>query len=56
MSAHQLHRMLWRDLQNRVVHAHRIRYAMAMNLPMMSGTVEVDETYIGGKERGITGA
>jgi hypothetical protein len=31
--------------------AHRVRYAMAeLNLPMMTGTVEVDETYIGGKQ------
>jgi len=36
--------------------AHRIRYAMAqLNLPMLEGTVEVDETYIGGKERGLQG-
>ena len=56
MSAHQLHRMLGLTYKSAWFMAHRIRYAMAqLNLPMMSGTVEVDETYIGGKEYGRQG-
>jgi len=36
--------------------AHRIRYAMAqLNLTKLSGTVEVDETYVGGVKRGRQG-
>jgi transposase-like protein len=51
MSAHQLHRMLGVTYKSAWFMAHRIRYAMAeLNLPMMQGTVEVDETYIGGKQ------
>jgi transposase-like protein len=56
MSAHQLHRMLGVTYKSAWFMAHRVRYAMAqLNLPMMSGTVEVDETYIGGKEFGRRG-
>lgn len=51
MSAHQLHRMLGVTYKSAWFMAHRIRYAMAqLNLPMMIGTVEVDETYVGGKQ------
>jgi transposase-like protein len=51
MSAHQLHRMLGVTYKSAWFMAHRIRYAMAeLNLPMMTDTVEVDETYIGGKQ------
>jgi transposase-like protein len=51
MSAHQLHRMLGVTYKSAWFMAHRVRYAMAqLNLPMMTGTVEVDETYIGGKQ------
>jgi transposase-like protein len=51
MSAHQLHRMLGVTYKSAWFMAHRIRYAMAqLNLPKLSGTVEVDETYIGGKQ------
>jgi len=51
MSAHQLHRMLGVTYKSAWFMAHRIRYAMAeLNLPMMTGTVEVDETYVGGKQ------
>ncbi len=51
MSAHQLHRMLGVTYKSAWFMAHRIRYAMAqLNLPMMQGTVEVDETYVGGKQ------
>jgi transposase-like protein len=52
MSAHQLHRMLGVTYKSAWFMAHRIRYAMAeLNLPLLQGTVEVDETYIGGKTR-----
>jgi transposase-like protein len=51
MSAHQLHRMLGVTYKSAWFMAHRIRYAMAeLNLPKLQGTVEVDETYIGGKQ------
>jgi transposase-like protein len=51
MSAHQLHRMLGVTYKSAWFMAHRIRYAMSeLNLPMMTGTVEVDETYVGGKQ------
>src|SRR5213593_3093616 len=56
MSAHQLHRMLGITYKSAWFMAHRIRYAMAqLNLTKLSGTVEVDETYVGGKERGLQG-
>jgi transposase-like protein len=57
MSAHQLHRMLGVTYKSAWFMAHRIRYAMTQE-PLrskLSGTVEVDETYIGGKERGLQG-
>lgn len=53
MSAHQLHRMLGIGYQAAWFMAHRIRYAMkhlSFSAPL-SGTVEVDETYVGGKLR-----
>lgn len=53
MSAHQLHRMLGVTYKSAWFMAHRIRYAMSQE-PLSSklkGTVEVDETYVGGKER-----
>src|SRR5713101_1328926 len=53
MSAHQLHRMLGVTYKSAWFMAHRIRYAMTQE-PLkskLSGTVEVDETYIGGKPR-----
>ncbi len=52
MSAHQLHRMLGVTYKSAWFMAHRIRYAMTQE-PLrskLSGTVEVDETYIGGKQ------
>jgi transposase-like protein len=56
MSAHQLHRMLGVTYKSAWFMAHRIRWAMAeLNLTKLSGTVEVDETYVGGKTRGIQG-
>jgi transposase-like protein len=54
MSAHQLHRMLGVTYKSAWFMAHRIRYAMSQE-PLSSklkGTVEVDETYVGGKRKG----
>src|SRR5262249_54076055 len=50
MSAHQLHRMLGISYKAAWFMAHRIRYAMApSHADKLSGVVEVDETYVGGK-------
>src|SRR5258707_5186832 len=53
ISAHQLMRMLdIRQYKSAWFLAHRIRYAMTGELPeKMSGIIEADETYIGGKAR-----
>lgn len=53
MSAHQLMRMLdIKQYKSAWFMAHRIRYAMTGELPeQMSGIVEADEAYIGGKPR-----
>jgi transposase-like protein len=53
MSAHQLHRMLGVTYKSAWFMAHRIRYAMTQE-PLSSkltGVVEIDETYVGGKFR-----
>ena len=53
MSAHQLHRMLKVTYRSAWFMAHRIRYTMSQE-PLSSklqGTVEIDETYVGGKLR-----
>ena len=53
MSAHQLHRMLGLTYKTAWFMAHRIRYAMEQppfSRPL-SGVVEADETYVGGKVR-----
>jgi len=59
MSAHQLKRTIWGLHKGSYKTAwylcHRIRAAMAMAVkdrPMLDGTVEMDETYVGGKARG----
>jgi len=55
MSAHQLHRMLGVTYKSAWFMAHRIRYAMKQE-PLkskLSGTIEMDETYVGGKRRKI---
>ena len=54
MSAHQLHRMLNVTYRAAWFMAHRLRYAMSSGeglFQKLSGTVEADETYIGGKRR-----
>jgi transposase-like protein len=53
MSANQIKRMLGISYKTAWYLCHRIRKAMAAaERPMMSGTVEMDETYVGGKKRG----
>lgn len=52
ISAHQLHRMLDVTYKTAWFMAHRIRHAMSPKLPLgklLKGTVEVDETFVGGK-------
>lgn len=55
MSAHQLHRMLGITYKSAWFMAHRIRYAMTQEplFSKLNGTVEVDETYVGGKSRNM---
>lgn len=52
VSAHQLHRMLAITYKSAWFMAHRIRFALGPVLPptnLLAGTVEADETFIGGK-------
>jgi len=52
VSAHQLHRMLGITYKTAWFMAHRIRFAMGpgpAEIIKLSGTVEVDETFVGGK-------
>lgn len=51
MSAHQLHRMLKLTYKTAWFMAHRIRFAMNEGplAALLKGTVEIDETYVGGK-------
>jgi transposase-like protein len=53
ISAHQLHRMLGVTYKTAWFMAHRIRFAMSEGplAEMLSGVVEIDETYVGGKPR-----
>ncbi len=53
MSAHQLHRMLGVTYKSAWFMAHRIRYAMEQPpfARQLTGTVEADESYVGGKVR-----
>ena len=54
MSANQLSRMLGISYKTAWYLCHRIRAAMAeQERPMLDGTVEVDETYVGGKQKGF---
>jgi len=57
ISAHEIHRTLGITYKSAWFMVHRIRYATTQS-PLkekFSGTVEVDETYIGGKSHGTTG-
>src|ERR1700690_971696 len=49
ISANQLHRMLKVTYKTSWFMLHRIRHAMSPDGTMLNGTVEVDETYVGGK-------
>ena len=55
MSAHQLHRMLGVTYKTAWFMAHRIRYGMSQEplASQLSGVVEADETYIGGRRRRV---
>lgn len=56
MSAHQLHRMLNLTYKTAWFMLHRIRYAMDQKeTARFQGTVEADETYVGGKGHGKRG-
>jgi len=52
MSANQIKRMIGGSYKTAWYLCHRIRAAMKeIELPMLDGTVEMDETYVGGRER-----
>jgi transposase-like protein len=53
ISAHQLHRTIGVTYKTAWFMAHRIRFAMTQEplAELISGEVEVDQTYIGGKEK-----
>lgn len=55
MSSHQIHRQLGITYKAAWFMTHRIRFAMQQGpfLELLNGTVEVDETYIGPKTRGL---
>jgi transposase-like protein len=57
MSAHQIHRITGVAYKSAWFMVHRIREAMtpAEQQPKLDGTVEVDETYVGGKHHGTGG-
>jgi transposase-like protein len=53
MSAHQIHRTIGISYKTAWYLCHRIRRAMCeLDQPMLDGTVEIDETYVGGKQIG----
>ncbi len=58
VSAHQIHREFGVTYEAAWFMGHRIRYAMGEKglRPIMTGTIEADETYIGGKARGAPAA
>jgi len=49
ISANQLHRMLKVTYKTAWFMAHRIRFAMGSDTTKLNGTVEVDETFVGGE-------
>lgn len=49
ISAHQIHRMLGVNYRSAWFMCHRIREAMKEDGFLLAGTIEVDETYIGGR-------
>jgi transposase-like protein len=52
VSALEIHRQTGLSYKSSLFMLHRIRFAMADSVPgMLSGPVEVDETYVGGKPR-----
>lgn len=54
ISSHQLHRMLGCTYKTAWFLTHRLRHAMHPEQPLgklLTGTVEIDETYVGGKPR-----
>src|SRR5262245_46989779 len=51
MSAHQLHRLLGVTYRAAWFMVHRLRHAMQQDVMQLSGTVEMDETYIGPRRR-----
>jgi len=55
MSAHQLHRMLGVTYKTSWFMCHRIRYGMSQEplASKLSGVVEMDEVYLGGKRRHV---
>jgi transposase-like protein len=54
MSANQLKRMLRINYRTAWYLCHRIRHAMIeVKQPKLDGVVEMDETYVGGKQKGI---
>jgi transposase-like protein len=56
MSANQVKRTLGISYKTAWYLCHRIRKAMAScDKPMLDGTIEMDETYVGGKQRGVGG-
>src|SRR5690349_20211595 len=53
ISAHQMHRMLGVTYKTAWFICHRVRHAMTEGIesPKLSGTVETDEVFIGGRQR-----
>jgi transposase-like protein len=54
-SANQMKRELGVSYKTAWYLCHRIRYAMTEVHKMLDGTIEIDETYVGGKRRGMAG-
>lgn len=53
MSANQIKRTLGVSYKTAWYLCHRIRFAMTEVHKMLDGTIEVDETYVGGKRKGV---